>query len=97
MEITDNSSQLLQYSYGVLLGSIVILFCLLNIAGYIITNYLLEKVDLENKYPRIGKYLNRFRKITLFYICIDVLICLYLLSLLIYYSLIIVSQHQTPL
>jgi hypothetical protein len=96
VEITDNSSQLLQFSYGVLLGSIVILFCLLNITGYIITNYLLEKVDLENKYPTIWKYLNRFIKISLFYICIDILICLYLLSLIVYYSLVIVSQHQSP-
>ena len=96
VEITDNSSQLLQFSYGVLLGSIVILFCVLNITAYIITNYLLEKVDLEKKYPTIWKYLNRFIKISLFYICIDILICLYLLSLIVYYSLVIVSQHQSP-
>ena len=96
VEITDNSSQLLQFSYGVLLGSIVILFCVLNITAYILTNYLLEKVDLENKYPTIWKYLNRFIKISLFYICIDILICLYLLSLIVYYSLVIVSQHQSP-
>lgn len=95
MEITNSSSQLLQFSYGVFLGSIVTLFCVLNLAGYIITNSLLAKVDFEKKYPKIGKYINRFKKISLFYICIDILICLYLLSLLVFYSLVIISQLQT--
>ena len=97
VEITENSSQLLQFSYGVFLGSIVILFCVLNITGYLITNYLLEKVELEKKYPTIGKYLNRFRKISLIYIFIDILVCLYILSLLAYYSWIIILQQQTSL
>ena len=95
VEITESSCQLLQFSYGVFLGSIVILFCVLNITAYILTNYLLEKADFEKKYPTIGKYINRFRKISLFYICIDILICLYMLSLLVYYSLVIISQLQS--
>ena len=95
MEITDSSSQLLQFSYGVFLGSIVTLFFVLNLAGYILTNYLLEKVDFEMKYPKIGKYINRFKKISLFYIVIDILICLYLLFLLVFYSLVIISHLQS--
>jgi len=95
VEITDSSSQLLQFSYGVFLGSIVTLFFVLNLAGYILTNYLLEKVDFEMKYPKIGKYINRFKKISLFYIVIDILICLYLLFLLVFYSLVIISHLQS--
>ena len=97
VEITENSSQILQFSYGVFLGSIVILFCVLNITGYLITNYLLEKVELEKKYPSIGKYLNRFRKISLFYIFIDIVVCVYILSLLAYYSWFIILQQQSSL
>jgi predicted RND superfamily exporter protein len=95
VELTDSSSQLLQFSYGVFLGSLVSFFCLLNVIAYIITNYLLEKVDFEKKYPKIGKYINRLKKVTLFYICIDLLICLVWLLLLVFYSLIILSQLQT--
>ena len=98
VEITDSSSQFLQFSYGIFLGSIVTLFCLLNIVGYLITNYLFSKVDFEKKfqnYPKIGKYINRIRNISLFYICIDILICLYLLSIMIFYSLVIISQLQS--
>ena len=96
VEITESSSQLLQFSYGVFLGSIVTLFCVLNLAGYILTNYFLAKIEFEKKYPKIGKYLNRFKKISLFYIIIDICICLYLLSLLVFYSLVIISQLQAP-
>jgi len=98
IEITDTSSQFLQFSYGVFLGSILTLFCLLNIVGYILTNYLFSKVDFEKRfpnYPKIGKCINRIRNISLFYICIDILICLYLLSIMIFYSLVIVAQLQS--
>lgn len=95
VEITDSSSQLLQFSYGVFLGSIITLFCVLNLAGYIITNYLLEKVEFEKKYPRIGKYFKKFQKISLFYIIIDIFICLYLLFLLAFYSLVIIAKLQS--
>jgi hypothetical protein len=100
IEITDSSSQLVQFSYGVFLGSIVSLFCLWNVAAYIITSYLLSKVDFEKRfpnYPKIGKYINRIRNISLFYICIDILRCFWWLSLLIFYSLVILSQLQPSL
>ena len=76
VEITDSSSQLLQFSYNIFLGSIVSFFCLISVLGYIITNYFLDKVDLEKKYPRIGKYLNKFKKIALFYVLLDLFVCL---------------------
>lgn len=96
IEITDSSSQLLQFSYNVFLGSIVSFFCLISVVGYIITNYVLDKVDLEKKYPRIGKYLNRFKKIALFYVFIDLFICLLWLFLLVFSSLIIIAHIQPP-
>jgi len=101
VEITESSSQLLQFSYGVFSGSLVSFFCLLNLIVFIITNYLLEKVDLdlEKKFPRFGKYLNKYlnriKKVALFYICLDLLLCLIWLSLLIFYSLVIVAQLQS--
>ena len=95
MEITESSSQLLQFSYGVFTGSLLFYFLLnVNVIGFIITNYLLEKVDLEKKLPWISKYLNRFKKIALFYICLALLFCLILLFLFILYSLIIIAHLQ---
>jgi hypothetical protein len=94
VEITDSSSQLLQFSYNVFLGSIVSFFCLISVIGFIITNYLLEKVDLEKKYPRIGKYLNRFKKIALFYVFIDLFLCLLWLLSLVSSSLVIIANIQ---
>jgi len=96
VEINDSTSQLLQFSYNVFLGSIVSFFCLISVVGYIITNYILDKVDLEKKYPRIGKYLNRFKKIALFYVFIDLFLCLLWLFLLIFSSLVIIAKIQPP-
>jgi hypothetical protein len=79
VEITEGSSQLLQFSYGVLLGSLTALFCMFSIIGYLIVNYLLVKVeeDFERKYPKIWKYIIiRFKNVGLMFICIDIIICL---------------------
>lgn len=65
------------------LGSIVSFFCLTSVIGYLITNYILDQLDLEKKYSRIGKYINRFKKIALFYVFIDLFICLLWLFLLV--------------
>ena len=94
VEIIDSSSQLLQFSYNVFLGSIISLFCLFSVISYMITNYILDKVDLESKYPKIGWYLNRFKKIALFYVFIDLFICLLWLFLLVFSSLVIIAKIQ---
>ena len=97
VKITDSSSQLLQFSYNVFLGSIVSFFCLISVVGYIITNYILDKVDLEKKYPRIGKYLNRSKKIALMYVLIYLFLCLLWLFLLVFSSLVIIAKIQPSL
>ncbi len=97
VEISDTSSQLLQFSYGVFLSSIVALFCLWNIIGYFIASFLLERIDYKTKFPKLVKYINGFKNISLFYICIDLIICLSCLLLLVFYSLVIISQIQPTL
>jgi putative copper export protein len=87
INITDNASSLLQFSYGVFLLSIVGLFCFINIIGYILTFYLIQKSNYEIKYPRLNNFINRYKNISLIYLSIEILLCLFCLILLVIFSL----------
>ena len=80
----DLVRNLVKFNYGLFLVSIVALFCLINIIGYILAYLLLQKVEYETKYPRLSKFINRYKNISYIYFSIDVIICLFcLLSLVI--------------
>ena len=90
INVTDNHSSLTQISYGVFLLSLIALFCLINIIGYMIVNIIINKVDYEKRYPRLSKIINYYRKMSLIYISIDIILCLICLLLLVFLSLSIV-------
>jgi hypothetical protein len=95
VDITESSSQLLQFSYGVFLANLVTLFCLINITGYILTQYLLEKADFEKKNPTIVKDINRFKFFSFVYICLEITVCLASIFVILFFSFVIISQHQS--
>ena len=90
INVTDNHSSLTQISYGVFLLSLIALFCLINIIGYMIVNIIINKVDYEKRYPRLSKIINYYRKMSLIYVGIDIILCLICLLLLVFFSLSIV-------
>ena len=85
INVTDNHSSLTQISYGVFLLSLIALFCLINIIGYMIVNIIINKVDYEKRYPRLSKIINYYRKMSLIYISIDIILCLICLLLLVFF------------
>ena len=42
-------------AYGLLLISLVALFCFINVIGFILSYVLLQKGDYESKYPKLKK------------------------------------------
>ena len=90
INVTDNHSSLTQISYGVFLLSLIALFCLINIIGYMIVNIIINKVDYEKRYPRLSKIINYYKKMSLIYISIDIILCLICLLLLVFFSLSII-------
>ena len=55
-------------------SSYFILSCVFGITSTIYGNYLIERFKLEEKYPRLAKYINYRKKLSKFYIISDVLI-----------------------
>jgi hypothetical protein len=90
INVEDTASNLTHISYGIFLISLVALCCFINIMGFLITYILIQNSNYEIKYPKLIKFINYYKKSSLFYVTIEALLCLTCLLLLVVFSLLIV-------
>ena len=90
IDVNSSNSDIVQLAYGVFLLSLVALFCLINMTGYILTYYIIQKGDYEVKYPKFARLINYYKKTTLVFLIIEILLCLICLGILIFYSYLVI-------
>lgn len=90
INVNDSDPVIVQLAYGVFLLSLVALFCLINIIGYISSYYLIQKGNYEVKYPKFARIINYYKKTTLVFLIIEIILCLICLAILIFYSYLII-------
>lgn len=90
INIPENASSLTNVSYGVFLLSLIALFCFINILGFFTAYILVLKGDYENKYPRLKRYINFYKKGTILSLTIEIIFCFISLLLLVVFSLLFV-------
>ena len=95
LNLEINDSSITQFSYGVFILSLIALLSFINIMGYILAYYIFKQVNYETKYPRLSKFLNRYKKISIIYFTIEVILCLISLSILVLLSFLIVTASLT--
>ena len=87
LDIDVTNINVTDFSYAILLLSIIALYSFINIIGYMLSYILIQNVNYEIKYPIIKKILFYFKKSSLFFIIIEVIIVLICLLILIISSL----------
>jgi len=89
IDVSDSSNVISQYSYGVFLLSLIALLSLINILGYMISYIIIQehKEKYELKYPRLKKIIQFYKKSSMVYVSIEIILCLLCLILLISLSL----------
>lgn len=96
LDINVNNSDpvITQLAYGVFLLSLVALFCLINILGYIISYYIIQKGNYEfiKNYPNLKRMINYFERVSLVYLLIEGLLCFLCLILLIMFSILFIIK-----
>jgi len=92
MNVNDSDPIITQFAYGVFLISLVALFCFINILGYIISYYLIQKGNYELKYPKLKRLINYFKRVGLVYLIIEGLLCLTCLILLVVFSILFIIK-----
>jgi hypothetical protein len=70
-------------------GSFFILLSLLSIISIFYGDYLIIKLNLENKFPRLAKFIQLRRKFQHFYILLDVIISIIILLIIIYINIVL--------
>jgi hypothetical protein len=92
INVNNSDSDITQLAYGVFLLSLVAILCLLNIIAYLLAYYLIQKGNYETKYPKLAGFINYYKKINLIFLIIEVLLCLFCLSFLVIFSLLIIFK-----
>lgn len=86
LNVNDSDPIITQLAYGVFLLSLVAFFCYINIAGYVIVIYLIQKSDYKTKYPKFAKFIDYYKNVNLVFLSIEILLCFVCLILLIFFS-----------
>lgn len=58
INVSDSATDITQLAYRVFLLSLIAILCFLNILGYLLAYYLVQKGNYEEKYPKLAGLIN---------------------------------------
>nr|YP_009649296.1 hypothetical protein [Rhizopogon salebrosus]QDA23211.1 hypothetical protein [Rhizopogon salebrosus] len=87
--IIESMSMHQKLAYLHISGSFIILLSLFSILTIFYGDYLIIKLNLENKYPKLTKFIKLRRKFQQYYILLDVIISIIILLIIIYINIIL--------
>nr|YP_010697737.1 hypothetical protein P1R16_mgp02 [Porodaedalea niemelaei]WCF76633.1 hypothetical protein [Porodaedalea niemelaei] len=86
-EIPADAEPIVTFSFNILILALIILFCFINITGYFISIYLINKYNVESKYPKYYKIIRYFEQSRILFVTIEIFLCLFCLILIIILNL----------
>lgn len=92
VNITNTDPDITQLIYGVFLLSLIAFLCFINIVGYLLAFYLIQKSNYEEKYPKLIGLINYYKKINSVFLVIEVMLCLISLFILVLFSFLILFK-----
>jgi len=94
INVKDNASTLVGYSYGVFLLSLIALLCFINILAYLFVYIIIQTKDYENKYPKFNRIINYYKNTNLFVAIIESILCFICLIILTITSLLFIVKFN---
>lgn len=76
-----------KFALGICLLSLVCLFSFINVVGYLSFIILINKYDIESKFPRLKIIIKYYKKTSLFFVVLEGLMCLIFLLLIVIFCL----------
>jgi len=92
INVNSSDSDITQLAYGVFLLSLIAFLCFLNILGYLLAYYLIQKGNYEVKYPKLAGLVNYYKKVNFIFLIIEVILCLTCLTILVLFSFLILFK-----
>jgi hypothetical protein len=81
-EIPADAEPIIQLNFNLFILSLICLGCFINLCGYFISLYLINKYDVENRFPKYSKYIRYYEKSNLFFIYLEMIICVFALLMI---------------
>ena len=88
-DISPDAEPIVIYSFNMFILSLIVLFCFINIFGYFMALYLIKRLDLINRYPKINKFIKYYENTNFIFLIIEISICLLILIIIIVLNLFI--------
>jgi hypothetical protein len=88
----DNSDY--NFFFFIFLLSLISLFCFMSVVGYLTSIILINKYDIEIKFPKLKIFIRYFKKSSLLFFTIDFLFCLISLIIIMILSLIELNKYM---
>jgi hypothetical protein len=63
--------------------SLIALLCFINVLGYFLSLYILDKYNIETRFPKLSKIKTYYKNTTLIFIIYESLFCIFCLLFLI--------------
>lgn len=74
-EIPADVEPIINFSFSILILSIIVLVSFINLMGYFISIYLINKYDIENRFPKYKKIIKFYEKTKTYIIINEIIIC----------------------
>jgi len=88
-DISSDGEPIKMYAFSMFVLCLIALICFVNVLGYFISLYLINKYDIENKYPKFKKIIRYYEKSTLFFVIFEGILCILILIFVIIINLIL--------
>jgi hypothetical protein len=72
--VTAEAEPFISYSFSMFILSLLVLFCFFNIIGYIISIYLIDKYDIETKFPYFKRYIKFYSSTSKILLVLEIII-----------------------
>ena len=82
-DLPDEISILVQFCFAMCIACCGLLYFFTCLFGYIITVYIIDRYKINERYPKLNKFVDKYQKVGAFVLLIDGGICLLIILLLI--------------
>jgi hypothetical protein len=81
--ISADVDPFVSYTFGMFILNLTVLVCFVNIIGYILSLYLINKYDIDKKFPKFKRYINFYKTTNKFFLILEVIIAFIILIFLV--------------
>jgi hypothetical protein len=71
--VSTETDPLISYVFSMFMLNFIILICFFNIVGYILSIYLVNKYDIEVKFPKLKRYINFYKTTSKFLLIFEII------------------------